>query len=149
MGFFDFMKRDNTPEKPQPIYSPLNNVNDVLLTAILQGETIDREKAMTLPAVSGAVDLISNMVASMPIKLYKYKGGKVEERDKDTRVKILNGDTGDTLNAFEMKKAMVADYLMGRGGYAYIERNRNDITGLFYVENIYISILIASVSAKK
>jgi len=142
MGLFNFWKRDEaeTPT-PAPIYNPLNNVNDVLLTALLQNETIDREKAMTLPAVSGAVDLISNMVASMPVKLYKYKDGKVEEREKDTRVKILNGDTGDTLNAFELKKAMVADYLMGRGGYAYIERNRNEFTGLFYVDNIYIEIL--------
>lgn len=142
MGLFNFWKRDETPTpQPTPIYNPYNNVNDVLLTALLQGETIDREKALTLPAVSGAVDLISNMVASMPVKLYKYKDGKVEEREKDTRVKILNGDTGDTLNAFELKKAMVTDYLLGRGGYAYIERNRNEFTGLFYVDDIYITIL--------
>ena len=137
MGLFNFRKREETPAP----YSPSNNVNDVLLRAILSGETIDREKAMTLPAVSGAVDLISGMVASMPVKLYKYKDGKVEEREKDSRVKILNGDTGDTLNAFELKKAMVTDYLMGKGGYAYIEKNRNDVTGLFYVEEIYITIL--------
>lgn len=142
MGFFDFWKRDNQPQTTNtPIYNPLNNVNDVLLTALLQGETIDREKALTLPAVNGAVDMISNMVASMPVKLYKEKQGKVEEAKNDTRVKILNGDTGDTLNAFELKKAMVADYLLGRGGYAYIERSRNEVTGLYYVNDIYITIL--------
>lgn len=108
---------------------------------MLNGEVITREKALTLPVVSEAVDLISSMVASMPIKLYKYKQGKVTEVENDTRTKLLNGDTGDTLNALQMKKAMVEDYLLGKGGYAVIRRNRNDITGLFYVKDIYVSIL--------
>jgi HK97 family phage portal protein len=40
-----------------------------------------------------------------------------------------------------MKKAMVTDYLLGKGGYCYIRRNRNDVTGLFYVEDRYITIM--------
>ena len=134
MGLFNFWKREET-------VPPTNNVNDVLLQALLEGETITREKAMSLPAVSGAVDLIANMVASMPVKLFKYKQGKVEEIENDNRIRLLNNDTGDTLNAFELKKALVVDYLMGRGGYAYIERHRNNVTGIFYVENAYITIL--------
>lgn len=113
----------------------------MLLKALINGEVITREKAMTLPAVAGAVDFISNMIASMPVKLYKYKQGKVESLDNDNRVKLLNGDTGDTLDAFQFKKAMVEDYLLGKGGYAYIRKNRNDVTGLFYVEDIYITVM--------
>ena len=33
-------------------------LDDVLLSALLNNETITREKALTLPAVSGAVDFI-------------------------------------------------------------------------------------------
>ncbi len=139
MGWFDFMrKRDATPE---PVQEETPIVDDVLLQALLNGETITREKVMTLPAVNGAVDFISNCIASMPVKLYKYKEGKVEEVEKDDRVKFLNGDTGDTLDAFQMKKAMTSDYLLGKGGYCYIRRNRNDVTGLFYVEDRYITIM--------
>ena len=142
MGLFNFWKRDTEQTTPQPApYSPSNNVNDVLLQALLQGETIDRHKALTLPAVSGAVDFISSMIASMPVKLYKYKQGNVEEQEGDTRTRLLNGDTGDTLDGYQLKKAMVEDYLLGRGGYCYIERNRNEVTGLYYVEEIYIAIL--------
>ena len=36
---------------------------------------------------------------------------------------------------------MVEDYLLGKGGYAYIRRYRNEVTGLFYVEDIYITIM--------
>lgn len=126
-------------EEPTPTIEP--PIDDVLLKALLDGETITREKALTLPAVSGAVDFICNSIASMPVKLYKYKDGKVSEVEGDPRVKMLNGDTGDTLDAFQMKKAMVEDYLLGKGGYCYIRRNRNEVTGLFYVEDRYIEIM--------
>lgn len=138
MGLFEFFrKRDQVSEGTQ-ITPP---IDDVLLQAILNGETITREKAMTLPAVAGAVDFISNMIASTPVKLYKYKQGKVESLSNDQRVKLLNGDTGDTLDAFQLKKAMVEDYLLGKGGYAYIRKKRNEVTGLFYVEDIYVTIM--------
>ena len=146
MGFWDWLTgsgdqiRDETTEtRDETEISP--PVSDVLLQALLNNEVITREKALTLPAVSGAVDFICNCVASMPVKLHKYKQGRVEEVENDTRVRMLNGDTGDTLNAFQMKKAMVEDYLMGKGGYCYIQRNRNDVTGLYYVQDIYITIL--------
>lgn len=139
MGFWrDLFSRETQKRDDQVITPP---VSDVLLSAILNGEVITREKALTLPAVSGAVDFICNSIASMPVKLYKYKDGKVEEQSKDVRMKLLNGDTGDTLDAFQMKKAMVEDYLMGKGGYCYIQKNRNDVTGLYYVQDLYITIL--------
>ena len=145
MGFWrdlffgtDTQERVEERDDQQTVTPP---VSDVLLQALMNSETITREKALTLPAVSGAVDLISNCIASMPVKLYKYKDGKVEEQIKDTRVKLLNGDTGDTLDAFQMKKAMVEDYLLGKGGYCYISRNRNEVVGLHYVEEIFISVL--------
>lgn len=146
MGLFDrFRKREEETYTPAPTPSPNETImtpaNDVLLQAILNGDAITREQALSLPAVSGAVDFISNMIASMPVKLYKYKDGKVEEKEDDPRVKLLNGDTGDTLDGFQMKKAMVEDYLLGKGGYCYIRRNRNDVTGLFYVKDIYISAI--------
>ena len=134
MGLFNRKKRDINTNVTPPI-------DDVLLQALLNGETITREKAMTLPAVAGAVDFISNMIACMPVKLYKYKQGKVEEVENDTRIKLLNNDTGDTLDAFQFKKAMVEDYLMGKGGYAFIQKSGNEFIGLYYVENIYISFL--------
>lgn len=137
MGIFDkFMKRDadTLPElEPQ--------VSDVLLRAFLNGETITREKALTLPAVSGAVDFICNAVACMPVKLYKYNQGKVTEVENDSRTKMLNGDTGDALDGYQLKKAMVEDYLLGKGGYAYIKRDRNEVTGIYYVEEKYITIM--------
>ncbi|MEE1049793.1 MAG: phage portal protein, partial [Clostridia bacterium] len=137
MGLFDRLRKK---ERAEP-FSPENNVDDVLLRALIKGEQIDREKAMTVPAVSGAVDLIAGMIASMPVKLYKRNGKNIEEITDDPRTQMLNGDTQDTLNGYELKKNMVEDYLMGRGGYCYIDRLRNDVRGLYYVDNIFISVM--------
>ena len=127
-------KRDDEVQVTPP-------VNDVLLQALINNEEITREKALTLPAVSGAVDLIGNMIACMPVKLYKYEDGRIKEQENDSRVRLLNGDTGDTLDSFQLKKAMVEDYLLGKGGYCYIQRRRNEVVSLRYVEDIYITIL--------
>lgn len=147
MALFDFLrKRDDganeTPPAPTPTVEP--PVDDVLLKALLSGDPITREQAMTIPAVSAAVDFISNTIASMPVKLYRYveSTGTVKSMDEDSRVELLNGNTGDTMDAFQMKKAMVEDYLMGKGGYLYIRRYRNEVTGLFHVSDSYVSPLI-------
>ena len=133
MGIKDLFKREVETE---PI------VDDVLLKALLNNETITREKAMTLPSVSGAVNFITDTVAMIPIKLYKEKDGHIEEVKNDSRVALLNDDTKDTLDGFQFKKAMAEDFLLGKGAYAYIQKNRNDFTGLFYVEDRNVTVNI-------
>ncbi len=137
MSIKDFFKRR---DKERGIEVDASTVDDVLLKAIINGEAIKREDALTLPAVSGAVDFISSTIASMPVKLYKYKKGRVEEQDGDRRVTMLNVDTGDTLDGYQLKKALVEDYLLGKGGYCYIERERNDVVALKYIPDDFISI---------
>lgn len=110
------------------------SLDDVLLNALFNKEEITREKALTIPAVSSDVDFICGTIASMPIRLYRKEKGKTVEVENDTRINLLNQDTGDTLNAFRTKKAIIEDYLLGKGGYAYIEKHRNTFIGLHYVE---------------
>lgn len=126
MGIFN--RRTNETERVIT-----DQVTDALLRALIGNEAITREKALTLPAVSGAVDLISSSIASMPVRLYKRSQGRVEEVFGDPRTKCMNSDTGDTLDGFQLKKAIVEDYLMDGNGYAYIRRNRNVVTGIYYV----------------
>ena len=142
-----FKKREKAPAQESRDVSVATSVDestvsDVLLSALLAGETISREKAMNIPAVASAVDLISNSVASMPVRLFKYKDDHVEEVTKDVRVAMLNGDTHDTLDGFQMKKAFVMDYLLDGNGYIYIKKEGNDVSGLYYVDDRFIAISI-------
>lgn len=140
MGWFDrFRKREET-------ISTEEIVNDVLLKAMLKGERIDKDKALSLPAVSSAVDRISNTVAMIPIRLYQETidettgKKKVIEVKDDPRINILNVDPGDTLDAFQMKKAWVQDYLLDKGGYLFIEKKKNKFISLRYVDSSYVSV---------
>lgn len=141
MGLFSrFRKRNETKISSDDI------VNDVLLKAMLKGEKIDKDKALSLPAVSSAVDRICNTVAMIPIKLYKETidettgKRKVEEVKSDPRIKMLNTETGDTLDAFQLKKAWVQDYLLDTGGYLYIEKSKNKFKSLRYVDAQQVSV---------
>ena len=136
MSFFDRFNKREQEQTTEPV------VDDVILKALITGDAITREKALMLPAVSAAVDYIGNCVACMPIKLYKVKQGRVEPVEGDNRTNLLNQDTRDTLDAFQMKKAMVEDYLLGKGGYCYIKKNRNEVTGLYYVEDRKITVTV-------
>ena len=136
-------KRDNEDQSRETVTAEIGEVqtpSDVLLTTLIRGDKISLEQALTIPAVSSNLDFISNCIAAMPVKLYKYKQGKVEEVENDSRTRLLNNDTGDTLDGFQFKKALVRDYLMTTGGYAYIQKYRNDVTGLYYVDNEYVVI---------
>ena len=142
-----FKKREKAPDQESRDVSvgtsvDESTVSDVLLRALLSGETISRQQALNIPAVASAVDLISSSIASMPVRLFKYKDGHVEEVEKDDRVAMLNGDTRDTLDGFQMKKAMVMDYLLDGNGYCYIKREGNDVVGLYYVDDNFVAISI-------
>lgn len=142
-----FKKREKTPAQESQDVSVRTSVDestvsDVLLRALLSGETISRDKAMNIPAVASAVDLISSSIASMPVRLFKYKDEHVEEVTKDDRVAMLNGDTRDTLDGFQMKKALIIDYLLDGNGYCYIKKEGNDVAGLYYVDDRFIAISI-------
>lgn len=127
-----------------------NSVDDVLLRALLNGEAIDKDKALSLPVVASAVDRIANTVACIPIKFYRYvitkdeKSGRTNRKVvevEDARADLLNGDTGDTLDGFQLKKAIATDYLLDKGGYAYINRRGNTVKSINYVDATHITPL--------
>ena len=115
-------------------------LKDLLLAAGLIEDSITRIEALNIPTLAGCVELISSLVASIPIKLYKEENGEVTEIKDDIRLKLLNEETGDTLTSFEMKKALVIDYLLMGNGYIYINKERGNIASLHYVKESNVSI---------
>lgn len=131
-----------------------SRVDDILLRAIMGGSEITKAEALTLPAVSSAVDFISGTVAMLPIKLYSYEKNekgffetKAISDNDDVRIRLLNDDTGDSLDGYQFKKAMVTDYLLGKGGFAFIKKSLNKIESLHYVDERRVSVIDLSASA--
>lgn len=116
------------------------SLEEVLLqSGVLIGDLISKDQALNLPALTACVELISMTVASLPIKLYTYTG-ETSESKEDPRIDLLNADTGDLLDGFQLKKALVEDFLIHGGGYAYINRKLNNAKSLHYIENPYIAV---------
>jgi HK97 family phage portal protein len=130
-------------KKAKPIEQRDLTLNDILL-----GETDDsvitKEQAMTIPALNAGVNLISNTVASLPIKLYQKTGQKIKCIDDDPRVEMLNTTTGDLLDGFQMKKAAVEDSIIYGAGYIYINRFRNNVTSLNFVSNPQVGVALVN-----
>ena len=119
----------------------VNAVDSVLLSALIGQASATKYAALNIPSLNGCLEYIGNAVSMLPIKLYKETDGVVEEIKEDKRVKLLNADTGDTLDAAQFWKALIRDYFLGKGGYAYINKQRNQIISIHYVREEEISVL--------
>ena len=131
-------------EKPEERADPGREVDasDSLLRALISGTDVDKTILLQIPAVRGCLEKIAGTVCRLPIKLYRKVDGKVEEITEDARLRLLNKETGDTLNADEFWRAMLEDYFLGRGAYAYIRKNGiGEYEGLHYVEEEKVSVL--------
>lgn len=117
-------------------------VDDPLLRALMSDTEITRKEALNIPAVNSSINLIANMIASIPLKLYqKQPDGSAKEVTGDPRLRLLNEETGDTLTAKQMWKAAVLDRFLGKGGYIYINRVRGQPKSLHYVKEEYVQII--------
>jgi HK97 family phage portal protein len=134
MGFF---KRSKTEIRAD---TGTVSFEDALLQAMLGNTSVTKTVALQIPTISSCIDLITGIVASTPIKLYRLGDNKVEEVKTDPRVDILNDDTGDTLNAHDFWRAILSDYYLGKGGYAYINKAKGKAASLHYVDETYLTI---------
>ena len=116
--------------------------SDVLLSALLGKSIVTKRKALEIPTVQSCINLIAGTISSLPIKLYhENEDGSVEEIKGDRRTFLLNKETGDTLTATQFWRAMLEDYFVGKGGYAYINWTGLNIWSVHYVEEGQISFI--------
>lgn len=114
-------------------------LEEILLQSGALTGNLTKEQALNIPAFTACVELISMTVASLPIKLFTATGETTKTKE-DQRVDLLNDDTGDTLDGFQFKKALVEDYLIHGGGYAFINRRLNNAQSVHFVDFPYIAI---------
>ena len=135
MKLFNFKKR--SIEANQDI------TDDLLLKSILSENTIGKAEALNISAVARCVNLISDTVSMIPIKLYKEEmvnGKRKTVEIEDSRCDLFNYDTKDTLDGVQFKKALVRDYLLDGNAYAYINKRRNLVKSLHYVDCDHVLI---------
>ena len=136
MGFLDRLR--GKPEIRAETVEP-EIASDVLLRALMDKTTVTKEMALEIPTIQACINLIANTISKLPIVLYRKKSnGDIEEVKDDPWIRCLNEDTGDTLTAKQFWRAMLEDYFLGKGGYAYIQPFGTK--ELYYVDERDISI---------
>lgn len=129
---------------PEPEKAGMGASEDALLRTILESDCMNKGQAMDVPAFAACVNKIAETISTIPIRLYKLADGKLEEVQDDIRIRFLNDDTGDTLDGVQFKRAIIRDYLTGKGGYAFINRTGTRIKSLHYVKETEVSFMFTS-----
>lgn len=116
------------------------DLTSVLLEALIGKTFVTKDMAMQIPSIQASVNLIKNVISSLPINLYEKTKDGAKKIDNDERVWLINNDTKGNMTGTQIKKAIVESYLMDKGAYIYIDKVGNKVRSLRFVENTDISI---------
>lgn len=119
----------------------VNDFEDLLLNGKLGVNVITESKAKQIPNFNASLNYISNIFATVPIKLYQEIDGVIKELKDDTRVSLLNDNCKDLLSIYNVKQRLINDYYCKGQGYIYINRKGNKILSLHYVDSRNISYI--------
>lgn len=150
MGLFS--RKSETRTDDSTVVNDL--VDDVVLRSLLRGDDVNPTSAMGIPAVATAINRIAGLASMLPVKLYKTGGSATKptttELPKDNRVFLLNVDSGDTLDQVSIKRQVIKDYLLDKGGFLYIAHKGTskvgEVTGLRYVPPAKVSAVVNDVN---
>lgn len=125
---FNFFKKEKRSTENDVIADVLNG-----LSPLVNGKTITKQQAMSIPVVTKSVNWIASAISGLPIKMYKRTDkGYVEVYD-DYRLPLLNNYSGNCMTANDLKKQLISDLLLDGNGYAYISKLGNKIEKLSYI----------------
>lgn len=126
--FKNLFKREFRSTEGETLVDILNG-----LSPLVNGKTITKQQAMSIPVVTKSVNWIASAISGLPIKMYKRTDkGYVEVYD-DYRLPLLNNYSGNCMTANDLKKQLITDLLLDGNGYAYISKLGNKIEKLSYI----------------
>lgn len=125
---FNWFKKEKRSTENEIVADVLNG-----LSPLVNGKTITKQQAMSIPVVTKSVNWIASAISGLPIKMYKRTDkGYVEVYD-DYRLPLLNNYSGNCMTANDLKKQLITDLLLDGNGYAYISKLGNKIEKLSYI----------------
>lgn len=112
------------------------NINSDMENILTQnGDIIPTENNIyNIPAVKFGIELISGLVGSIPIYLYKedIATGDIK-RVNDYRIRLLNNEPNILITGVDLKRLMIKDLILYGNAYSIISRDLNTIKSINYV----------------
>ena len=115
MGMFDIFKKTDEVQEIRSETTTTEELKDVLLGGSVKSDiNITKDNVLEIPAVKSSVDLISSIVAGLPIELFEVsEDGEINKVTDDRRLFLLNLEPNALSNAYTSKKAMIEDFILG------------------------------------
>lgn len=137
MGFLDIFKTPE-PEQEELRASGITNI-----MSVINGATqMDINVVEKIPAVQACSNIITNTVASLPLYLYRENElGHIERVYGDYREFLVNSEPNSTINAFNLKKQIVKDYLFYGAGYIKVDWENNKVNELWNLDADKVQLL--------
>lgn len=121
-------------KKPE-IRADEGSISDAIEGSRTLATEISVKHTLEIPAVSEVINFIAGTIASLPVKMV-ING----QESYDYRTKLLNAETGDLLDSNQFKRQLISDMLLTGGGYAFVKKKANKVTGLYYLRPDIVSI---------
>ena len=146
MGIFDLFKR-------QPRASPeqRNNKMDDFIRGVdidnalasNSGIAVDEDTALKISSVYACVKVISETVASLPLKLHKRKeNGDTEKAGHHPLFCLLADTPNNEMTAFTFREMLMTNLLLWGNAYALIRRNRRgEIVELYPLKSKNMTVI--------
>jgi HK97 family phage portal protein len=133
MGFLMEIRSEDTQTTIQKLFGE-GNLNDI---------DVNRSNILSISAVSSAIELISSTISTLDFKLYKkIDKNKIEEIEDDNRLYLLNMEPNFLMNSTQLKKAVVQDIIIEGNAYVNVEKSKNTIKSLNYLESKNVSVML-------
>lgn len=101
----------------------MGRIMEVVGTANSSGQPVNEKSALGVAAVVACVGLLSDMIAKLPIYLYRRtKAGPVEINDH-AAIKLLAGIPSSLHTSYELRNLMQVGVGLGGNGYARVYRD--------------------------
>lgn len=140
MGILDFFRKK---DELQP-ENTVNYAQTSIQSFFGSNVGVTEEQAMQIPSVASSVDLISGSIAQLDFYIVKKdsKTGDSTKKVNDNRLKLLNSQPNDEMDAYTYKKAMIRDFLFYGMSSSVIERNLNKVTALYLLPTEHTSVQV-------
>lgn len=132
-----FGLKNNFRKEASPAYSSddstMRNLGIKVITD--NKNEVSESEALSIPAVSSAISLISGSIAQLDFYLVKENKDNTERIEDDYRLNLLNKQVNESMDAFTFKRKIIEDMLLHGSSHSVIERERNKIKALHLLES--------------
>lgn len=105
-------------------YVTAARLEDILPVATSSGAGVSESTASTLPIVVGCVGLLADMVAKLPLKLYRPTTDGAAEAREHKAFSLIHARPGDMHTPFELRRDTMAGVGLGGNGFIRVFRDR-------------------------